>query len=94
VRTILLFCLVVISGLLLLGVMAWFVARTCGEDSRSDPFDSRMNTLNSFGAIRPIDQISPGKEGLKDDRILGGADPVAPAESDRRICDAHLVSHA
>ncbi len=27
VRTILLFCLVVISGLLLLGVMTWFVVR-------------------------------------------------------------------
>jgi hypothetical protein len=86
VRTILLFCFVVVSGLLLLGIVTWFVVRKWGEevsgryptirvDGRSDPLNNRMNTVNSFGAIRPIDQVAPGKEELiEDDYVPGSKD--------------------
>jgi hypothetical protein len=88
VRTLLLFFLVVVSGLLLLGVMTWFVVRKWNEemsgkcstisvDSRSDPPDSQMNTVNSFGAIRHSIRSLCGKEELNEDDYV----PPAVAES-------------
>lgn len=69
---ILFFCFVVLSGPFLLGIMTWLVVGKWGEevsgrystlsiDGRSDPLDNRMNTVNSFGAIGPVDQLSLGR---------------------------------
>lgn len=83
-RTILFFCFVVVSGLLLVGVVTWFVVRKWNEemsgkystisvDSRSDPLNNRLNTVNSFGVIRPSIRSLCGKEELDEDDYVPGS---------------------